>query len=678
MDHARARTAALWMGLLQGPSGYADEARGFLRVLEAAGFAPAAHELINDGTDAHLDDDARAELRRQMARQPVAGSVAVHHYAPAWTAQTTVVADTPNVARTMFETDAFPLAWLGQLLRRDEVWVPSAHGLEAFERGGIPSERLRVVPGTLDFDVFSPAAEPLELDGVPEGHFVFLSNFAFSERKAWRQLLRAWARAFAPTDPVCLVLKTSAPQGRVEAALAEIGPCAPGVALSKMVAPSELAGLYAAADAYVLASRGEGWGRPYMEALAVGLPTIASNWSGNTEFMRPETSWLVDGELVDIPDDHDTFVDDVSDQRWFEPDLDALAAALADVASDPAAARRRAAPARDDLIERFGPQATANVLGEALRAVAEREARLTSSGRSVLIRGPFGRNASLALVNDRLLSGLEAGGRRVLTRVRRAPVESIDAPTINHSWPPDFTPAGDGAPAVVLPWESGSPPLEWVQKVRREVDLVMVPSEYVRSGYVAGGMPPGVVEVVPNGVDLDRFRVDGPALEFSAGCVFLFVGGTIWRKGVDLLLAAWARAFEPGDDVLLVVKGFGGDTHYRNQSAHEAVVEMAARTDIAPMVYLGEQLGHDELPALYRAADALVAPYRGEGFGLPILEAMACGVPPVHTEQGPSREFAPADAGWTVPARRVEIEPKDVGPLSAPAYVHEVDVEALT
>src|SRR4051794_17381414 len=677
MDHARARTAALWMGLLQGPSGYADEARGFLRVLEAAGFAPAAHELINDGTDAHLDDDARAELRRQMARQPVAGSVAVHHYAPAWTAQTTVVADTPNVARTMFETDAIPMAWRSQLLRRDEVWVPSAHGLEAFERGGIPSERLRVVPGTLDFDVFDPDAEPLELEGVPEGHQVFLSNFAFSERKAWRRLLCAWARAFAPTDPVCLVLKTGAPQGRVEAALAEIGPCAPVVAMNRMVAPSELARLYAAADAYVLASRGEGWGRPYMEALAMGLPTIASNWSGNLEFMRPETSWLVDGELLAIPDDHDTFVDDVSDQRWFEPDLDALAAALTDIASDPDAARRRAAPARADLIERFGFEATAEVLGEALSAVTERYERLTSSGRSVLIRGPFGRNASLALVNDRLLSGLEAGGRHVLTRVRKAPVEAIGAPTINHSWPPDFTPAGDGPTAVVLPWESGSPPLEWVRKVRREVDLVMVPSEYVRSGYVAGGMPPGVVEVVPNGVDLECFRPDGPALEFSPGCVFLFVGGTIWRKGVDLLLDAWTRAFEPGDDVLLVIKGFGADTHYRNQSVHDAVEEFVERTDIAPAVYFGDQLAFDELPALYRAADALVAPYRGEGFGLPILEAMTCGVPAVHTALGPSREFCGEDAGWTVPASRIGLDPKDSGPLAAPAYMHEVDVDAL-
>src|SRR4051812_7399024 len=208
-----APTPVLWLGLLEGPSGYADEARAFLRALEAAGHEPAARELLRDGSDARLSSSERALLRRQLERNAPDGSVAVHHYAPAWARETPEIGGVANVARTMFETDRVPVSWLPQLVRRDEVWVPSEHGREAFERGGIPSERLRVVPGTLDFDLYAPGAEPLKLD-VPEGHLVFLSNFAFSERKAWRELLAAWARAFDPRDPVCLVLKTSARRAR--------------------------------------------------------------------------------------------------------------------------------------------------------------------------------------------------------------------------------------------------------------------------------------------------------------------------------------------------------------------------------------------------------------------------------------------------------------------------------
>jgi len=51
--------------------------------------------------------------------------------------------------------------------------------------------------------------------------------------------------------------------------------------------------LYAAADAVVLASHGEGWGLPLVQAMALGKVAIATNWSGNTEFMTANNSFLV-------------------------------------------------------------------------------------------------------------------------------------------------------------------------------------------------------------------------------------------------------------------------------------------------------------------------------------------------------------------------------------------------
>ena len=51
---------------------------------------------------------------------------------------------------------------------------------------------------------------------------------------------------------------------------------------SQDLALKDLPKLYKAADAFVLPSRGEGWGRPHVEAMAMGLPVIATNWSGST------------------------------------------------------------------------------------------------------------------------------------------------------------------------------------------------------------------------------------------------------------------------------------------------------------------------------------------------------------------------------------------------------------
>jgi glycosyltransferase involved in cell wall biosynthesis len=684
--------SVLWLGLLEGPSGYADEARGFLRALERAGEGPAARPVLAGGGDAMLAPQDRAMLAAQAARSPQAARVAVHHYAPAWLRSAPEVEGMANVARTMFETDRVPAAWLPQLLGRDEVWVPSPQGAEAFERGGVPASRLRVVGGTLDFDLYRPGLEPLALPDVPAGHQVFLSTFEFTERKAWRQLLAAWARAFAPDDEVCLVLKASArgDAGRLRArvaaeleraaAAAGRAGCAPVRVLTETLSSGDLARLYAAADAYVLPSRGEGWGRPYMEAMAMGVPTVASRFSGNLAFMSDATSWLVDGELVAVPADHETFADDVAGHRWFEPDVEALAGILVELAAAPAAARAKAALARPDLLARFGPEATAATLRTALSEVAERHGRLGTTGRAVVLRGPFGRHQSLGIVNDRLLGALEDGGRRVAAAPEDAPAAATAAPSVSHAWPPDLTAASAGPSVVILPWEYGDPPLPWRDHALTGADRVVVPSAYVRDGYVAAGMPPGVVEVVPNGVDLDRFTPAGPRLhlERRAACVFLFVGGTIWRKGIDHLLTAWVRAFGPDDDVLLVVKSHGTDSSYRNMANDQTVDAVAGWDDAAPVLHLTDHLAPEDLPALYRAADVLVAPYRGEGFGLPLLEAMACGVPVVHTGVGPSREFVTPGAGWAVPARRGPLEGSLPWPLAGgDGYVHEVDVDGL-
>jgi hypothetical protein len=197
----------LWLALLGGSSGYADEARGFLRALEAAGMEPAARDMKLSADKLELSSHDELMLQRQYARKTSKPYVAVWHYQPGYPQNT--LAGAVNVARTMFETDLMPPHWVEPLLERDMVWVPGEHNLEAFRRTGIPESKLRVLGGTMDFELFQPEAEPYPLD-VPEDHFTFLTTFAFQERKGWRQLLQAWGKSFGRDDGVCLVLKTGA------------------------------------------------------------------------------------------------------------------------------------------------------------------------------------------------------------------------------------------------------------------------------------------------------------------------------------------------------------------------------------------------------------------------------------------------------------------------------------
>lgn len=50
---------------------------------------------------------------------------------------------------------------------------------------------------------------------------------------------------------------------------------------------------YASVDAFVLPSRGEGWGRPHVEAMSMGLPIIATNWSGTTEYLDESVGYPI-------------------------------------------------------------------------------------------------------------------------------------------------------------------------------------------------------------------------------------------------------------------------------------------------------------------------------------------------------------------------------------------------
>ena len=376
------------------PSGHAEEARVALRALEGHGLAPAAREVSDAGDPAIVACADRAMLEGQLARRPEPPLVAVHHYTPRVTPP---IPDAVEVARVMWETDRLPSGWRELLEPRDEVWVPSRHNLQTFAAGGVAPERLRLVPECIDFEAFRPGLEPWPLD-VPAGHFVFLSSFDFSERKGWRQLLLAWARAFEANDPVALVLKTGSVRAFSEREVREriedfirkrLGrsALAPIRLIVGMLPTSNVPRLYAAADAYVSASRGEGWGRTYMEALATGLPTIGTRYGGNVDFMERDGAWLVGGELVPVRGDDDLLSPLYRGHRWFEADVDELASTLRELAGDPLAARASAAEARHDLMPDYAPQAFAErVAGYATAAVAAWGSRSEPSSSSATTR----------------------------------------------------------------------------------------------------------------------------------------------------------------------------------------------------------------------------------------------------------------------------------------------------
>jgi glycosyltransferase involved in cell wall biosynthesis len=182
-----------------------------------------------------------------------------------------------------------------------------------FAVGGVREEGIKVVPEAVDVHFFDPERvdAPYDLEseckcGLTDKTTVFLSIFKWEERKAWRVLLKGYFQAFARDDDVVLVLLTNAYHVASESArdfldiIEDFTLEAVGKPLSQLprlhvlpphVPQEAMPALYKSANAFVLPSRGEGWGRPHVEAMSMALPVIATFWSGTTEYMTDDNSY---------------------------------------------------------------------------------------------------------------------------------------------------------------------------------------------------------------------------------------------------------------------------------------------------------------------------------------------------------------------------------------------------
>ena len=229
--------------------------------------------------------------------------------------------------------------------------------------------------------------------------------------------------------------------------------------------------------------------------------------------------------------------------------------------------------------------------------------------------------------------------------------------TIRHRWPAVFPRTHSCAYVHMQPWEFGSLPQTWARQVVDVADDVWCYSRYVAEMYVRAGVPRERVHVVPLGYDPDIYKPGPPprSATLRDRKAFLYVGDTIARKGVDVVVNAYLSTFNTNDNVVLIVKDFGlkepgSDTRVRDQ-----IALLTGRRDIPPILYIDTFYTEAALADLYRAATALVAPYRGEGFGLPILEAMACGVPTIVTRGGASDDFTTKQTTIHVDASPVKL-----------------------
>jgi glycosyltransferase involved in cell wall biosynthesis len=284
-------------------------------------------------------------------------------------------------AYVAWEQRDFSAAWRGRLAPYDRLCALSRFAADAIAGGtGRPVE---VLPCAVEVGEPLGKREARARHGLPADAFVigfFFDAASSIERKNPWAVVEAVRRAFGDSRDVHLLLKVgSGERPDFAAPMAELrqraaSACRNVRVITDYLPKREVEALFCALDVYVSLHRSEGFGYTLAEAMLLGVPCVATRYSGNLDFMNDANSSLVDCREVVVQAREGPFE---LGTLWGEADLDHAAALLRTHYDDPQAAARRARAAAVAVADVLSPAAVARTLEGLLTG---RSARVAAAG----------------------------------------------------------------------------------------------------------------------------------------------------------------------------------------------------------------------------------------------------------------------------------------------------------
>ncbi len=256
-----------------------------------------------------------------------------------------------NIGFWLWELEEIPKSWEECFADVDEIWTPSEFISNSIRK------KTKLPVRTMVYPILAPTEDAFDRGyfGLPEGIFLFLCLYdsnSVMERKNPMGVIAAFKKAFKPGDEhVGLIIKINnaspAEQDRLAAALSGYRYV---FFISNIMSKIEVNSLIREVDVLVSLHRAEGFGLTLAEAMLLGTPVIATNWSANTEFMQEENACLVGYHLITLEKDYSVYQ---AGNRWAEPDLEEAKDFMVRLVEDETLYRQKAAAGQKAVMQQL-------------------------------------------------------------------------------------------------------------------------------------------------------------------------------------------------------------------------------------------------------------------------------------------------------------------------------------